>query len=93
MDGYSTDIHVIDVHFLPGASVVVRCRGTFKAQLRQIGEKYLSNLSNAIKKSFGDWVTKIDEDFAKAEIIGLIPHKSPEQIKAEAKAIWKKAHE
>lgn len=53
----------------------------------------MNNLEKAATLSFEEWSAKMDLEFAEAERLGLIPDKTSEQIKAEAKAIWKKAHE
>ena len=46
----------------------------------------------ALYSSFKDWSDNIDNEMAEAEARGELPTKTPEQIKAEADAIWEKAH-
>ncbi len=49
-------------------------------------------LERAVHSSFKDWSDSIDKEMAEAKARGELPTKTPEQIKVEADAIWKKAH-
>lgn len=46
----------------------------------------------ATKLSFEEWLKEIDKGFEEAMARGEIPIKSKEEMKAEADAIWEKAH-
>lgn len=51
----------------------------------------MSKLAEAIQLYFEEWSKQLDQELAEAEARGELPQKTPEQMKAEAQAIWKKA--
>lgn len=53
----------------------------------------MSKFADAVRLHFKEWEEQIDKEFAEAEAQGKIPYESPEEIRAKAEAIWKKAHE
>ena len=52
----------------------------------------MSKFEEAVKLSFEEWSKRMDKEIAEAEARGELPHKTPEECKAEANAIWQKAH-
>ena len=55
----------------------------------------MSKLKEAVKLSHDEWIRKLDIEIAKTssdENENGCFRKTPEQLKAEAKAIWEKAH-
>ena len=52
----------------------------------------MSKLEEVVKKSFEDWCEKMDKEIEEAIARGEIPIKTDEQMRAEAREIWKRAH-
>ena len=52
----------------------------------------MSKLKEATTKSFEGWSEKIDKEIASSISRGELPTKTDEELRAEAREIWKKAH-